>query len=257
MTNQAVFNPIQVIQQNNNVAYESVINNSSFVPVENKSSEKYVDELEITSLKRQSSVCCDRNVDDTNNKKLKKNENEEKIDIEELDKDKISEHAILDYYEQGNTVFMNNVSDTNNDKYFYCVINESKYKLKVDNANEILNIGIKELKELSEPEVKCFNCNSKLKKKDTFFVNGNYICTKCSTMYDTMRDFEDPFDDGFEDDEKKNGIYILCDRQKHYKSVGNFITYTKRKGFKYEKLCQYCRLKKQHEYKKKLLNKKH
>lgn len=30
--------------------------------------------------------------------------NEEKIDIEELDNDKVSEHAILDYYEQGNTV---------------------------------------------------------------------------------------------------------------------------------------------------------
>lgn len=39
MTNQEVINPVQVIQQiNNNVAHESVINNSSFVPVENKSS---------------------------------------------------------------------------------------------------------------------------------------------------------------------------------------------------------------------------
>lgn len=106
------------------------------------------------------------------------------------------------------------------------------------------NRAVAQYEQFKNLHIKCKACKIAIRNFKCFADGANdYICLHCANRkYDKVGELNDPFP------EKGK---IRCKRLAHYKPAWQFIEHTKRKGYKAENLCRYCRNVKRIEYLKK------
>lgn len=133
--------------------------------------------------------------------------------------------------------------------YFVMYINGSGYYINSNSSPQLLEYAITQLDIISKKKVSCRCCNKQVVVCDTFKVNNEYLCCKCSSDNYDVNLLADAYD-MLQEKPPSSGIFAYCG-EKHCKPLSHFLILVNSK-YQFNKLCKYCRLKNLYLYYRKL-----